>query len=132
MKDFQKDFQKQFRKGICEFNSGHYFDCHETLEAIWMTFDGTERELIQGLIQISVGYFHLSRNNQVGALKLFKRGLLRIDKYPDKTLSIGVQELSQAVQKTVKNLNCKDNLQKSGHIVGTEYIDYPVIKFDWA
>ncbi|MDR3615654.1 MAG: DUF309 domain-containing protein [Candidatus Obscuribacterales bacterium] len=132
MKDFQTDFQEQFAKGITEFNSGHFFDCHETLEALWMTFAGAERELIQGLIQISVGYFHLSRNNQVGALKLFKRGLARIDKYPDKTLSIGVDELSQAVQKTVKALNSQDNLQKSGHIVDTKSIDYPVIKFDWA
>jgi predicted metal-dependent hydrolase len=132
MKDFQKDFQIQFRKGIEEFNSGHFFDCHETLEAVWMTFEGAERELIQGLIQISVGYFHLSRNNQVGALKLFKKGLGRIDKYPDKTLSIGISELSQAVQKTVKSLNSQDNLQKSGNIVLTESFDYPVIKFDWG
>lgn len=125
-----------FEKGIEEFNSGLFFECHETLEELWTNFEGFERNLIQGLIQISVGYLHLTRNNSVGAQKLFKKGLGRIDTYPDGILSIRILEFSQAVQKTVKILNAQDNLAKSGHIVGTENFfqntDFPLIKFEQA
>ena len=37
----------RFIKGIEEFNSGLYFECHETLEEIWLEEHGEDRKFYQ-------------------------------------------------------------------------------------
>lgn len=74
----------EFKKGIDEFNRREFYECHETLEKVWQEYPDSDRELIQGIIQVSVGYYHLLRGNRNGALKLLSRGLARVRKFlPD-------------------------------------------------
>jgi|AGTN01.2.fsa_nt_gi Uncharacterized conserved protein len=72
----------EFKKGIDEFNRRQFYECHETLEKVWQEYPESDRELIQGIIQVSVGYYHLLRGNRNGALKLLCRGLDRVRKFP--------------------------------------------------
>src|SRR5262249_5002774 len=58
-----------------------FYECHETLEKVWQEYLESDRELVQGIIQVSVAYYHLLRGNRAGALKLLKRGLPRVAKY---------------------------------------------------
>ncbi len=69
-----------FVRGINEFNRQDFYECHETLEEYWNTLpvDLPERQLVQGIIQIAVGFYHLKRENVKGALKLFARGHARL------------------------------------------------------
>jgi hypothetical protein len=60
--------------GIAEFNRGAYFECHETLEAIWMREPGSIRRLYQGILQIGVGFYHLRNGNYRGTLNLLASG----------------------------------------------------------
>lgn len=71
-----------FWQGIDEFNTGYFFECHETLEDLWQGVRGPSRDFYQGLIQIAVALYHLTRGNLAGARSLFGRGLKRLDKYP--------------------------------------------------
>jgi len=75
------EHQNEFEKGIAEFNQREFFECHETLEGVWQKYQLADRELIQGIIQVAVGYYHLLRDNSVGALKLLRRGVGRIEKF---------------------------------------------------
>ena len=43
----------RFLKGIEEFNQGLFFECHETLEEIWLEEHGEDRAFYQGIIQIA-------------------------------------------------------------------------------
>ena len=57
--------------GIEQFNRREYFECHETLEALWNREPGTIRVLAKGILQVGVGCYHLLRGNHRGAsLKL--------------------------------------------------------------
>jgi len=56
--------------GIAEFNRGEYFECHETLEAIWMREPRPIRRLYQGILQAGVGFYHLRNGNYRGTLNL--------------------------------------------------------------
>ncbi|HUS13970.1 MAG TPA: DUF309 domain-containing protein [Chloroflexia bacterium] len=56
--------------GIAEFNAGAYFECHETLEAIWMREPAPIRRLYQGILQVGVGFYHLRNGNYRGTLNL--------------------------------------------------------------
>jgi len=65
-------------RGIEQFNRREFYECHETLEALWMRESGSVRELYQGIIQVGVGFYHLDRGNYVGAVRTMQRGLDRL------------------------------------------------------
>jgi predicted metal-dependent hydrolase len=68
-------------KGMAEFNAGFFFECHDTLEDVWMGIRGPSRDFFQGLIQVAVGFYHLSNGNRGGALTLLRRGGKRLQRY---------------------------------------------------
>lgn len=68
-------------RGVEQFNSGFFFECHDTLEDIWMETVGHDRLFLQGLIQVSVGFYHLFNRNFKGAVSQFTKGLHKLDHY---------------------------------------------------
>ena len=73
-----------FEKGVAEFNAGYFFECHDTLEDLWSGVRGPSRDFFQGLIQVSVGFYHLTNGNLAGAESMFGRALRRLAKYPER------------------------------------------------
>jgi hypothetical protein len=88
----------RFLKGIEEFNQGLFFECHETLEEIWLEDHGDDRKFYQGLIQIAAGYFKLQQGVPAGALKLWGTGLEKIGPYGPVYLGVDVDSLIDAVR----------------------------------
>ncbi|MBI2885202.1 MAG: DUF309 domain-containing protein [Candidatus Omnitrophica bacterium] len=62
-------------EGVALFNQGRFFECHEVLERRWLTLEGPRKECYKGLIQLAVAYYHWSRNNRAGALRVARSGL---------------------------------------------------------
>lgn len=91
-------------KGIEEFNQGLFFECHETLEEIWLEDHGEDRKFYQALIQIAAGYFKLQQNVPAGALKLWSMGLAKIEPYRPVHLGIHVDALVDAVNQDLAEL----------------------------
>ena len=60
------------------FHAHLYFEVHELLEPSWREAEGDEREALQGLIQVAVGYQHLANGNFAGARALLEEGRRRI------------------------------------------------------
>ncbi len=58
-----------------EFNSGRFFECHESLEEVWQEEGGPVRDLYKGLIQVAAAFVHLSRGNYIGAERLCRTAL---------------------------------------------------------
>ena len=56
------------------FDAALYFEVHELLEPYWLRAEGTDREALQGLIQIAVGFQHLANGNMAGARALLRDG----------------------------------------------------------
>ena len=72
-----------FDRGVAEFNAGYYFECHDTLEDMWAGVRGPARDFFQGLIQVSVAFYHLGNGNLAGAESMSRRALKRFERYPD-------------------------------------------------
>ena len=72
-----------FDRGVDEFNRGFYFECHDTLEDLWSGLRGPVRDFFQGLIQVSVAFYHLGNGNLAGAESMMRRALKRFERYPD-------------------------------------------------
>ncbi len=56
------------------FDAGLYYEVHELMEPYWMRAVGGDREALQGLIQIAVGFQHLANGNVTGARALLADG----------------------------------------------------------
>ena len=80
------DKASELRKGIAEFNRGDYFECHETLEDVWMLEAGEDKRFYQGIIQLSVGFFHLLSHNFRGAESQWEKGIAKLADYDDEHL----------------------------------------------
>jgi len=87
--------RRLFERGIEEFNTGYFFECHETLEDLWQGTRGPSRDFFQGLIQIAVALYHLTRGNLAGSRSLFQRGMSRLEKYPPLYYGVDVGELRE-------------------------------------
>jgi predicted metal-dependent hydrolase len=107
----------RFLKGIEEFNQGLFFECHETLEEIWLEDHGEDRMFYQGLIQIAAGYFKLQQGVPAGALKLWGTGLEKIGTYGPVYLGVNVDSLINAVQHDLAQLQA--NQQGTGTLALT-------------
>jgi predicted metal-dependent hydrolase len=76
--------RQQFDRGVDEFNRGFYFECHDTIEDLWAGLRGPSRDFFQGLIQVSVAFYHLGNGNRAGAESMARRALKRFERYPDR------------------------------------------------
>ena len=74
----------EFERGIAEFNQQQFYACHDTLEAIWVEADETDKRFYQGILQVAVGCYHLSNDNLRGAIILLGEAVRRLCDYqPD-------------------------------------------------
>jgi predicted metal-dependent hydrolase len=85
-------------RGMDEFNTGLFFECHDTLEEVWAGIRGPSRDFLQGLIQVAVGFYHLGNDNRSGAVTMFRRALGRLAKYGDRHGGIELAGLRHEVQ----------------------------------
>jgi predicted metal-dependent hydrolase len=60
------------------FDAHLYFEVHELLEPAWRDAREDDREALQGLIQVAVGYQHLANGNFAGARALLEEGRARL------------------------------------------------------
>ncbi len=94
----------RLQKGIDEFNQQLFFECHETLEEIWLEEHGDDRKFYQGIIQIAAGYFKLQQGVPAGAIKLWRMGLEKIAPYSPDYLGVELASFSAAVKRNLDEL----------------------------
>jgi hypothetical protein len=94
----------RLQKGIDEFNRQLFFECHETLEEIWLEEHGEERRFYQGIIQIAAGYFKWQQGVPAGAIKLWRMGLEKIEPYGSTHLGVDLATFVEAVKENLADL----------------------------
>jgi hypothetical protein len=81
------------------FHAHLYFEVHELLEPYWLRAEGGDREALQGLIQVAVGFQHLANGNVTGARALLHDGCGRI---LERTLEgVPLDPFGRALQRTL-------------------------------
>jgi predicted metal-dependent hydrolase len=94
----------RFLKGIEEFNQQLFFECHETLEELWLEERGEDRRFFQAIIQIAAGYYKLQQQVPIGAVKLWRTGLEKLAPYQPVYLGMNVAALMASVQENLGHL----------------------------
>ena len=104
---------KLFTDGINLFNDKKFYEAHESWEELWTEFNLDDALLIQGLIQLSVAYFHITNINLKGSKNLFNKSLPKLEKFKIKNnRNINIQEIIDtaeiALQKVISIENIND------------------------
>jgi predicted metal-dependent hydrolase len=80
-------------QGIREFNRRDWFECHETVENLWIGSEGEVRDFYQGIIQVAVALHHWQSGNFGGAVSLLKGGAGYLGRVTDRCQWVDVAAL---------------------------------------
>jgi predicted metal-dependent hydrolase len=95
-------------QAIEQFNRGEFFECHETLEALWKAEAEPLRRLYQGILQVGVAFYHLRRGSYRGAMNLLESGIAYLTPFAPRCLGVDVAALLEAARR------CRDVLAALG------------------
>jgi uncharacterized protein len=87
------EVEPAFWEGVEQFNQQQFYDCHDTLEAIWMEAMEPQRSFYQGVLQIAVALYHLGNANLRGATILMGEGVNRLRRYQPDYADVDVAHL---------------------------------------
>jgi predicted metal-dependent hydrolase len=84
---------QEFWQGVEQFNSGQFYACHDTLEALWIEASEPEKTFYQGILQIAVALYHLGNRNWRGAVILLGEGSNKLRRYQSNYGGINLEDL---------------------------------------
>ena len=108
-----KNFRDSFLIALNLFNNHDWYEAHDAFEEIWNSVDGDERQVIQGILQVSVSQFHLSKGNLNGATILLGEGLGRIKSRTKINLGIDLDCFCGCLENLLRKLQYKEALNES-------------------
>ncbi len=92
------------------FDEGDYFMSHETLEEHWIEAPEADRDFLQGLIHLAVGFHHHVRGNVVGTRLQFRKAAARLKSYPTSYEGVDVQAVQGFLDSASKDLDASRKL----------------------
>ncbi|NLF78800.1 MAG: DUF309 domain-containing protein [Chloroflexi bacterium] len=96
------------RLGVERFNAGAYYAQHDALEELWMIENGPVRELYRAILQVGVAYYHITRGNHAGALKMLRRSVQWLAILPDVCQGVDVRRLEADAARVRQELEAMD------------------------
>ena len=107
----KQNFENSLIEAINLFNNKKWYEAHDAFEDIWNTLNGDERQIIQGILQVSVSQFHLSKGNLNGATILLGEGLGRIKtRTNNDNLGINLELFCYSLENLLRKLQYKEIL----------------------
>jgi len=108
-----KSFQDSIYFALNLFNDQKWYEAHDAFEDIWNTVDGDQRQVIQGILQVSVSQFHLSKGNLNGATILLGEGSGRIKTRKNINLGIDLESFCKCLEDLLRKLQYKEKLNEN-------------------
>ena len=108
-----KNFKVSFYDALNLFNNQKWYEAHDAFEDIWNTLDGDERQIIQGILQVSVSQFHLGKGNLNGATILLGEGLGRIKNRTNINLGIDLNCFCKCLEEILRKLQYSEELNEN-------------------
>ncbi len=119
-----EDFGSQFQRGIELFNDGEFYECHDTLEDVWLQESSDRQPLLQGLIQAAVAFHHYRHGKLGAARSMLRLALEKLDGCPDLAEGLRLADLRRELRGWENALNRAVAEQDSSPL---ETLSYPTI-----
>ena len=108
-----KRFKESLKEAIDLFNNQKWYEAHDAFEDIWNDLVGDERQIVQGILQVSVSQFHLNKGNLNGAMILLGEGLGRIRNRVSEDLGIDLLLFCSILESLLNKLHTNIPLNQS-------------------
>ena len=108
-----KRFKDSLQEAIDLFNNQKWYEAHDAFEDIWNDLVGDERQIVQGILQVSVSQFHLNKGNYNGAMILLGEGLGRIRNRVSEDLEIDLILFCSILETLLNKLHTKTPLKQT-------------------
>ena len=108
-----KRFKDSLQEAIDLFNNQKWYEAHDAFEDIWNDLVGDERQIVQGILQVSVSQFHLNKGNLNGAMILLGEGLGRIKNKVSEDLEIDLILFCSSLESLLNKLHTKSPLNQN-------------------
>ena len=108
-----KKFKESLQEAVDLFNNQKWYEAHDAFEDIWNDLVGEERQIVQGILQVSVSQFHLNKGNLNGAMILIGEGLGRIRNRASEDLEIDLKQLCRSLESILSKLHSKTPLNQN-------------------
>ena len=108
-----KRFKDSLQEAIDLFNNQKWYEAHDAFEDIWNDLVGDERQIVQGILQVSVSQFHLNKGNINGAMILLGEGLGRIKNKVSEDLEIDLILFCSSLESLLNKLHTQSSLTQS-------------------
>ena len=82
-------------KATDEFNQRLFWECHETLEGIWLKTEYPIRLFYHAIIKVAVGFHHMARHNRHGARVKLADGIRLLRLFQPGFYGVRTDELSR-------------------------------------
>jgi predicted metal-dependent hydrolase len=94
----EKEKAAAFRRGVEQFNAREFWEAHESWELVWLPAPEPDKTFLQGIIQVSAGFYHFTESNLAGARSLLRRGLAKLERCPGDYRGLRLEELRVAAR----------------------------------
>ena len=86
---------RRFIEGLQLFNEGHYFECHEVIEELWLQTpcEDPYRDLYKGVIQSAAAIYQWDRGVLSGAAGLYRTAMAYLKPFAPEALGLHVQQM---------------------------------------
>lgn len=93
----EKRIREALKEGVSLFNSGHYFECHEVLEEVWLEEKGRDKLFLQGIIKAAAAFHHYKKGTYRGMLNLLRAAIQILSSFKPAHRGIELQGFVRAL-----------------------------------
>ena len=112
MKSEEAKKNKLYNSGLNSFKNKQFYQAHEFWEELWIEHKLSDSKFIQGLIQLSVAYFHITNLNKKGAISLFKKCSVKFKLFTPCHRKINVSNILRKIQMSLDLLSKIDDMKE--------------------
>lgn len=95
---------KEIEEGVNLFNDHDFFAAHDFFENLWINAENKDRLFFQGMVQLSVGGYHLLNMNYKGSLSQYQKGTTKLKNYIPVYKGIELEILLQKINNIISDL----------------------------
>ena len=114
----------QVLDGIELFNREEFYDCHDTIEEIWLQESNDEQPFLQGLIQAAVAFHHYQHGKLGAARSMLSLAIEKLEGFPETHHQLLLKEFLEGLRAWKAGLDQAISLKTETSIPDT----YPRIR----
>jgi uncharacterized protein len=96
--------ESPWERSVTLFNQGHYWECHEALEPLWLNAEGLDKHFYGGIILLAAA-LHKAQvmNSPRGGRRNYAKALTHLALIPDIYFGVSVRKLEASVHSALSD-----------------------------